>query len=578
MITLTGIPVSSGIAIGKVLVLEKQEEEIKKRIVDNIESEKSRFKEARQEGISQIDAIYEKTKETLGEEKAAVFNAHKMMIEDIELIQSVEKYIEEHKCNVEFALHEVIKGLISLFLQMENEYMKERAADLEDIEGRLQKILSGGSEEDLSYIEEPVIIIAKDLTPSQTAQIDTNKILGFITELGGKTSHAAIFAKALGLPAIVGVKEKLLEAALNCSQIAFDGNTGEIYIDPTNEQLNILENKLTEYKESLNKFQEVKGKDAITIDGFNVELAGNIGLPIEANNVLENEGSGIGLFRTEFLYMSRKELPSEEEQFSAYKQVAELMKEKPVIIRTLDIGGDKQLDYLELPKEMNPFLGFRAIRLCLGREDIFKTQLRAILRASEYGNLKIMFPMICSMEELIDAKKMLEEAKTELQKDNIPFNSNIEVGMMIETPATAILADLFIKEVEFFSIGTNDLVQYTLAVDRMNEHISNLYSPYNPSILRLISNVVKSTKDANKWVGICGEAACDPLLIPVWMHLGVNELSMSANSLLETKWLIRSISNEKLNDKIIQILSLNSGSEIKENLIELNKDIISNEN
>ncbi|WP_058484938.1 phosphoenolpyruvate--protein phosphotransferase [Defluviitalea phaphyphila] len=574
MTTLTGIPVSSGIAIGKALILKESKQEISKKTIENIDIEKMRFEKARKEGIRQIDAIYKKTLKSLGEEKAAVFHAHKMMIEDMELVKSVENYIEENNCNVEYALHEVTKNLILLFKQMDNEYMRERAADLQDIEGRLQKILSGNVEEDLSHIEEPVILIAEDLTPSQTAQMDTTKILGFITELGGKTSHAGIFAKTLGIPAIVGVNNNLLEKLSNNQKVAFDGSTGEIYIDPTKEQLQILGHKLDEHKEYIKKINQVKGKSAKTIDGFTIELAGNIGNPKEAKYVLDNEGCGIGLFRTEFLYMGKEGLPSEEEQFKAYKSVATLMKEKPVIIRTLDIGGDKQLDYLEMPKEMNPFLGFRAIRLCLKKEDIFKTQLRAILRASVYGNLKVMFPMICSMEELNKAKELLEKAKLELEKENIPFNSNIEIGMMIETPATAVLADLFIKEVDFFSIGTNDLVQYTLAVDRINEHVSNLYSPYNPAVLRLIKNTIEAAKNNNKWVGICGEAASDPLLIPVWLYFGVNELSMSPNLLMEAKWIIRSISNKQLDENIRNILLLNSGSEIKEALIKLNKEIL----
>jgi len=563
-----GIGVSPGIVIGRVLLKEEKQILVEKRDIKNYEEEIQRFKRAIESGKSEIQDIYDNVLKNMGETEASIFEAHLMILEDPEMVEQVEKKIEENKVNAEWALKEISEMFISMFEAMDNEYMKERAADIKDVTSRLMKKLLNIEEVNFSELVNEVIIVAHDLTPSDTSQIDKNKVLGFITEIGGRTSHSAIMARTLEIPAIVAVKDVTTKVK-NGDLIVFDGEEGLIHINPEEQIVKLYEDKKAEYNKSQKQLSLLIGKESITIDGIRVELAANIGTPKDLESVINNDGEGIGLFRSEFLYMDRKTAPSEEEQFEAYKEVAEKMKNKPVVIRTLDVGGDKELEYLNLPKEMNPFLGYRAIRVCLDKVDIFKTQLRAILRASAYGNIKIMFPMISSIEELRAAKAILQEVRNELIKENIKFNEKLEVGIMIEIPAAAIISDLLAKEVDFFSIGTNDLIQYTTAVDRMNEKISHLYNPFHPALLRLVKLVIDSAHKENKWVGMCGEVAGDPKLIPILIGMGLDEFSMSPISILKARGIIRNISQDKMRDLAQQVINLPTAEEV-ENFIEKN--------
>lgn len=566
-----GIGVSPGIVIGKVLLKEEKQIVIEKKDIISYEEEIQRFRTSMENSKTEIQDIYNNVLKNIGETEASIFEAHLMILEDPEMIEQIEKKIQDNKVNAEWALKEVSETFISIFEGMDNEYMKERAADIKDVIGRLMKKLMNVQEINFSKLANEVIIVARDLTPSDTSQIDKNKVLGFITEIGGRTSHSAIMARTLEIPAIVAVKD-ITSKVKNGDLIVFDGGEGIIYINPEEEIVKLYEDKKEEYNKSQKELNLLKGKESITIDGVRIELVANIGTPKDLGSVINNDGEGIGLFRSEFLYMDRKSAPSEEEQYVAYKEVAEKMKNKPVVIRTLDVGGDKELDYLNLPKEMNPFLGYRAIRVCLDKVDIFKTQLRAILRASAYGNIKIMFPMISSIEELRAAKGILQEVKDELFKENIAFNEKLEVGIMIEIPAAAIISDLLAKEVDFFSIGTNDLIQYTTAVDRMNEKISHLYNPFHPSVLRLVKMVIDNAHKENKWVGMCGEAAGDPKLIPVLIGMELDEFSMSPISILKAREIIRNISQEKMKSLAEQVINLPTAEEV-EKFIEKSIDV-----
>ena len=549
-----GIGVSPGIVIGKVLLKEEKKIIIEKKDIINYEDEIKRFKTAMENSKSEIQDIYNNVLKNIGEEEATIFEAHLMILEDPEMLEQIEKKIQDNKVNAEWALKEISEMFIAMFDAMDNEYMKERAADIKDVTSRLMKKLLNIEEVNFGQLASEVIIVANDLTPSDTSQIDKKKVLGFITEIGGRTSHSAIMARTLEIPAIVAVKD-ITNKVKNGDLIVFDGEEGLIYVNPEEKIVKLYEEKKLEYNKSQKELTLLIGKKSITTDGITVELAGNIGTPKDLESVISNDCEGIGLFRSEFLYMDRKSAPSEQEQYAAYKEVAERMKNKPVVIRTLDVGGDKELDYLNLPKEMNPFLGYRAIRVCLDKVDIFKTQLRAILRASAFGNIKIMFPMISSIEELRAAKAILQEVKDDLHKENIAFNENLEVGIMVEIPAAAIISDLFAKEVDFFSIGTNDLIQYTTAVDRMNEKISHLYNPFHPALLRLVKMVIDNAHKENKWVGMCGEVAGDPKLIPILIGMGLDEFSMSPISILKARGIIRNISQEKMRDLASKLLT-----------------------
>lgn len=556
------IGTSSGIALGKVLVYKEPEITIEKKEIEDIDHELERLDRTIEQGVREIEQLYEETLKTVGEKEAGIFNAHKMMIEDPEFNDSIKAKIKEERVNVEWAVKEVADYYISLFENIEDEYLKERALDLKDVSKRLLRILSGVEGTDLRTIKEESIIVAEDLIPSDTAQMNKEKAIGIVTELGGKTSHTSIMARTLEIPAVAGVKD-ITKIAKNGDFMIIDGGEGLVLLNPSEEEIKKYEKKKKEYEAFKMKTREMKGKESISKDGIKVEIAANIGTPKDIDKVIENDGEGVGLYRTEFLYMDSDKLPTEEEQFESYKIVAERLEGKPVIIRTLDVGGDKDIPYLNLPEEMNPFLGYRAIRLCLDRVDIFKTQLRALLRASAFGNIKIMFPMISNIKEIRDAKKILEEAKEELRKENIPFNEDIEVGIMVEIPSVAVHSDIFAKEVDFFSIGTNDLIQYTLAVDRGNQDISYLYNQYHPAVLKLIKMTIENGHKAGIWVGMCGEAAGDEKLIPLLLAMGLDEFSMNPSSILKARYIINNTWKKEIESMLDEILSLPTAEDVE---------------
>ncbi|MCF6465328.1 phosphoenolpyruvate--protein phosphotransferase, partial [Clostridium sp. Cult2] len=561
------IGTSSGISLGKVLVYKEPEITVEKKIIESIDCEIERLDKAIEQGVKEINELYEDTLKTVGEKEAEIFNAHKMMIEDPEFNDGIKSKIKEEKVNVEWAVKEIADYYISLFGNIEDEYLKERALDLKDVSKRLLRILSGVESTDLRSIKEESIIIAEDLTPSDTAQMNKKMVIGIVTEFGGKTSHTSIIARTLEIPAVAGVKG-ITNLAKNGDFMIIDGGEGLVLLNPSPEDIKIYEKEKKDYEEFKLKLKEMKGKESISKDGIEVEIAANIGTPKDVDKVIENDGEGIGLYRTEFLYMDSDRLPTEEEQFESYKIVAERLEGKPVVIRTLDVGGDKDIPYLNLPEEMNPFLGYRAIRLCLDRVDIFKTQLRALLRASAFGNIKIMFPMISNIREIREAKKILEEAKSELRKENIPFNEDIEVGIMVEIPAVAVHSDVFAKEVDFFSIGTNDLIQYTVAVDRGNQDISHLYSQYHPAVLKLIKMTIENGHKAGIWVGMCGEAAGDEKLIPLLLAMGLDEFSMSPSSILKARYIINNTSKKEIESMLDEILSLPTAEDVEKYIDE----------
>ncbi|MCF6461529.1 phosphoenolpyruvate--protein phosphotransferase [Clostridium sp. Cult3] len=557
-----GIGTSPGIALGNILVYKEPEITINKKQIQDIDEEIDRLEKAIKTGMKQIEKLYEKTLNNVGKEEAEIFNAHKMMIEDPEFIGDVKETIKSQEVNAEWAVKNVADKFIKIFENIEDEYLRERALDLKDVSNRLLRILLDIETMDLGSLEEECIIVAEDLTPSDTAQMNKEMVIGFVTELGGKTSHTSIMARTLEIPAISGLKD-ITNEVKNGDFVIIDGKEGLVLLNPSEEEIKTYEQKKKDYQEFKLKLKDMKGKESISKDGVKVEIAANIGTPKDVDKVIENDGEGIGLYRTEFLYMDSKTLPTEEEQFEAYKIVAERLEGKPVVIRTLDVGGDKDIPYLDLPEEMNPFLGYRAIRLCLDRTDMFKTQLRALLRASAFGNIKIMFPMISNIKEIRDAKKILEEAKEELRKENIPFNEDIEVGIMVEIPAVAVHSDIFAKEVDFFSIGTNDLIQYTLAVDRGNQDISYLYNQYHPAVLKLIKMTIENGHKEGIWVGMCGEAAGDEKLIPLLLGMGLDEFSMSSSSILRARWIINNTSKSEIESMLDEILSLPTAEDVE---------------
>lgn len=542
---LKGISASNGIALGKAYRIEKVEFNIEKKAVEDVTHEVERLHQAINETKEDLKLIRDKTLEKMGEEHANIFEAHLLVASDPELFEQVTNMINNDHVNADYALKTVRDNFLVIFESMDNEYMRERAHDIKDVTDRILSKLLGLKLSDPSLINEEVILIAHDLTPSETAQIDTQYVKGFVTNIGGRTSHSAIMARSLEIPAIVGTKEAM-DKVQDGDFIIIDATIGEVYINPSDEKISEYESKRERYLEELKELLKLKDEPTLTKDGIQVELAANIGSPQDLSGVLQHGAEGVGLFRTEFLYMGRDTFPTEEEQYAAYKYVLETMGDKPVVIRTLDIGGDKQLPYLDLPEELNPFLGYRAIRLCLDQPELFKTQLRALLRASVHGNLRIMFPMIATLDEFIQAKELLLEVKEELTTNGIEVSDSIQVGMMVEIPSAAVLADQFAQVVDFFSIGTNDLIQYTFAADRMNEHVSYLYQPYHPSILRLVKHVIDSAHKHGKWVGMCGEMAGDPLAVPLLLGLGLDEFSMSATSILPTRKLLRNLSKEDM--------------------------------
>ncbi len=558
-----GVAASSGIAIGKALVVEKKVIEIHSKKIDNIEAEKERFSKAVEVAKEQVNKIKNLTEKKLGKDKAAIFDAHIMMLDDPELTGAVKMQIENEKVNAEYALKTTVDMFIGIFEQMDNEYMRERASDVKDIGGRISNILLGVNDTSLSEIYEKCVIVAKDLTPSDTAQMDREMVQGFVTDVGGRTSHSAIMARTLEIPAVVGTQDGTANIK-NGDFLIVDGDKGIVIINPEKGIVDEYDKKIDEIVKYKNELIVYKDAESITLDGKLVELAANIGSPKDVSGAIKNGAEGVGLFRTEFLYMDRDIMPTEEEQFQSYREVLEGMKDKPIIIRTLDIGGDKKLSYLPIGEEMNPFLGYRAIRICLDRKDIFKIQLRALYRASIYGKLKIMFPMISGLQEILSAKEVIEEVKQELRNEGIAFSEEVQVGIMIEIPSAAVISDILAKHVDFFSIGTNDLVQYSLAVDRMNEKISYMYDPYNPAVIRLIKMVIDNGHKEGIMVGMCGEMAGDQLAIPLLLGLGLDEFSMSSASVLSVRKLVRGLEFKKAKEIADEVLTFSTSKEIKE--------------
>ncbi|MFB9758421.1 phosphoenolpyruvate--protein phosphotransferase [Ectobacillus funiculus] len=557
-----GIAASSGIAITKAFRLEHPELTVEKTKITDPEHEVARFEQALERSKAELEGIQEYARKELGEDKAEIFAAHLLVLSDPELLTPIRDLIENEKVNAEFALNEVAAMFVNMFEAMDNEYMKERAADIRDVTKRVLSHLLGVTIANPGMISEEVIIIAEDLTPSDTAQLNRKYVKGFATDIGGRTSHSAIMARSMEIPAVVGTKTVTADIE-NGVLVIVDGLDGTVIVNPTPNVVEAYQQKQEAYQAKKAEWARLVNERTVSKDGYHVELAANIGTPDDVKGVLANGGEGVGLYRTEFLYMGRDKLPTEAEQFEAYKTVLERMEGKPVVVRTLDIGGDKELSYLDLPKEMNPFLGYRAIRLCLTAQDMFRTQLRALLRASIYGNLKIMFPMIATLDEFRQAKAVLMEEKERLQSEGVVVAEGIEIGMMVEIPSSAVMADVFAKEVDFFSIGTNDLIQYTLAADRMNERVSYLYQPYNPAILRLVKMVIDAAHKEGKWAGMCGEMAGDEVVIPILLGLGLDEFSMSATSILSARNQILSLSKEEVARAIEQIINMETAEEVE---------------
>ncbi|MGG2074315.1 phosphoenolpyruvate--protein phosphotransferase [Lysinibacillus irui] len=563
MTQLSGIAASDGIAIAKAYRFVQPDLTFTKTIVQDIEAEQQRLAAALAKSEQELVAIQQQTIEKFSAEEAAIFEAHLLVLKDPELIGPIKQKMADEAVNAEYALHDVSTMFVTLFESMDDEYMSARASDIKDVTNRILAHLLGVHIPNPSHINEQVIIVANDLTPSETAQLDRNFVLGFITDIGGRTSHSAIMARSLEIPAVVGAGTAT-STIQDGDLLIVDGLSGQVIVNPTADVMAEYEEKAQNYRTQQAEWSTLVNEQTLSKDGVHVELAANIGSPSDLDSVLRHGAEGIGLYRTEFLYMGRENLPSEEEQFSAYKTVIEGMNGRPVVIRTLDIGGDKHLPYLPLQEEMNPFLGHRAIRLCLDQQELFRTQLRALLRASVYGSLKIMFPMIATIREFRDAKAILLEEQEKLVASGIAVSSDIEIGMMVEIPATAVMADIFAKEVDFFSIGTNDLIQYTMAADRMNEKVAYLYQPYNPAILRLIQMVIEAAHKEQKWVGMCGEMAGDELAVPLLLGLGLDEFSMSATSILKTRSLLKQLSVSEMQALAAEALQLATAEEVIE--------------
>ena len=532
-----GIPASKGYAIGTAFLKGRDEINVSEEKTVNVEQEKAKLATAIENSRAQLEKLREKTRLEMGEDAAAILECQLQFLDDPEFTGAAMANIEANRLSASKAIYDIMNTYAEIFSHLDDEYLRERKADINDVGMRLLKNLTGKTGNGFGNLPENAVIIAHDLTPSDTAQIDRSRVAAFVTDIGGPTSHSAIMARTLEIPAVVGTGN--ITASVKTGDLMIvDGYEGMVIVNPDVDTVTLWRNKKAGYEHERNQLKELIHTKTITKAGKHVILAGNIGNPEDVEKAIENGAEGIGLFRSEFLYMDREELPTEEEQFQAYKQVAEKMEDKPVVIRTLDIGGDKKLPYLPLPGEMNPFLGLRAIRLCLERKDIFRSQLRAILRVSTYGNIRIMFPMISCLAEFLKAKGFLLECMSELKDEGKSFNEKIEIGMMIEIPAAAIAADELAKEADFFSIGTNDLIQYTLAVDRLNEKVSYLYNPMHPAVLRLIKMTIEAAHQEGKWCGMCGEMAGDPNAIPMLLEYGLDEFSMNASSILEARKII----------------------------------------
>lgn len=560
---LKGTNVSSGIGIGNAVIVEEKELVIRREAVADAAAEVERFKGALDTTLKKTEELAADLATRVGEKEAEIMQGHMMLLMDPMLTGEIETAITGESICAEYAIEQVCTTYADMFASMDDELMQQRATDMRDIKERMQRELLGLESVDIAALPAGTILVAKDLTPSMTAGIRPENVAGIVTELGGKTSHSAILARALEIPAVVAVPD-LMSQVENGHVIVLDGSEGIVYVDPDQAVVDEFAAKREKFLKEKKELEQYIGKPTVTKDGVHIELVANIGKPEDLEKVLQYDGEGVGLFRTEFLFMDRTAMPTEEEQFEAYKAVAEGLKGKPVIIRTLDIGGDKEIPYMGLTRDENPFLGYRAIRFCLDRkDDVYRPQLRALLRASAYGNIKIMVPMVTCIEELREAKALIEEIKKELDESNIPYKKDIEVGIMVETAAASLMADVFAKEAAFFSIGTNDLTQYTMSVDRGNDKVSYLYSTFNPAVLRSIKRIITCGREAGIMVGMCGEAASDPLMIPLLLAFGLNEFSMSASAILFSRKLITGYSVEKLQAVADKAMSFATAAEVE---------------
>lgn len=561
-VKLKGIAASNGISIATAYVLTEPNLKFDRISNANCKNEKLRFSKALEKSKQDLALIKKHAEENMGEEEAQVFEAHIAILNDPEFIGTIENEIDNDKVNSEQALSDVSNKFISIFEAMDdNEYMKGRAADVRDVCKRVLSHLLGVSLPTPSLIDKESIIVSHDLTPSDTAQLNKNYVKGFITDIGGRTSHSAIMSRTLEIPAVVG-SEDATSKIKNGDTVIIDGINGMAIVNPNEDDVEKFQKAKRQFENRLKEWAKLKDAPSLSLNGEQFTIGANIGTPDDVKSVIDNGGEAVGLMRSEFLYMDSNELPTEDEQFEAYKKVVSGMNGKQVVIRTMDIGGDKHLPYLPLPEEMNPFLGYRAIRISLDRQEIFRTQLRALIRASEFGKLAIMFPMIATVDEFKQAKRIFEEEKSKLIEQMVPVGANIEVGMMMEIPAAAMIADKLAKYVDFFSIGTNDLIQYSFAADRGNERVSYLYQPYNPSLLRLIKNTIKYAHKEGKWVGMCGEMAGDQVAVPILMGMGLDEFSMSATSILQTRSLMRKLDTKKLSELANSALNAETNDDV----------------
>lgn len=547
-----GKSVFGGVAIGKILVYDKKQKQIERYHIEEEEAELARFEDAKQKAVKQLKDLYEKALVKIGETNAMIFEVHQMMLEDLDYNESILNIIKTQQVNCEYAIGITSDNFAQMFSSMDDDYMKERAADVKDISERLLCVLSGDKDADM-VSSEPVIILADDLAPSETVQLDKEKVLALVTRQGSGNSHTAILARTMNIPAIIGADIEI-DSKYNGVQAVVNGFTGEFLIEPDENTLSEMETKRQEEFHKRELLQQMKGRENVTKDGQKIKLYANIGSVTDVANALKNDAGGIGLFRSEFLYLESKDYPTEEEQFQVYRKVAETMHGRKVIIRTLDIGADKQIDYFNMEKEENPALGYRAIRICLDRTEIFKTQLRALYRASAYGNLAIMYPMIISLEEIRQIKAMAELVKRELKEENIPFSEKVETGIMIETPAAALISDLLAKEVDFFSIGTNDLTQYTLAIDRQNPKLDSIYDAHHLAVLRMLKMIADNAHANGIWAGICGELGADLELIETFLSIGMDELSVSPAMILPIRQKVRETNVSAVREQVLQRL------------------------
>lgn len=552
MNVIKGKSVFGGVALGKISVYKKNEEQIERRHVEDSDAEIKRFEEAKQTAITQLKELYDKALREVGEANAMIFEVHQMMIEDGDYNDSIINMIQTQKINSEYAVGVTADNFAQMFSSMDDDYMRERAADVKDISERIVRILSGHGNGQGGY-NEPVIILADDLAPSETVQLDKEKVLAFVTRQGSSNSHTAILARTMNIPALIGVDIEI-DSKYDGVEAAVNGFTGEFFVEPDSETRTEIEKIRDEELKKRELLQQMKGQSNETLDGQSINVYANIGNLEDVASVLQNDAHGIGLFRSEFLYLESKDYPTEEEQFQVYRKVVENMAGKKVIIRTLDIGADKQVDYFNMDKEENPALGYRAIRICLDRKEIFRTQLRALFRASAYGKLSIMFPMIISVNEIREIKEIVEEVKKELSEQGIAYSDDVEIGIMIETPASVIISDVLAKEVDFFSIGTNDLTQYTLAIDRQNPKLDNIYDPHHLAVLRMIKMVVDNAHANGIWAGICGELGADLALTEMFLAMGLDELSVSPSLVLGLRKKIRSTDVSKIREELLSKL------------------------